>query len=681
MVFRRKFSRATVHFGLFLGIVAGLGLIGSVPDAQGAIDSPSIPRVTRAAEGQGAFRVDRIAARGRRGAEVPSTTASLSGAGVRSRLLAFAETRGRNTAPSDSPPLEPSSTGTFSDYPPSFYLIRKEGFWAELGALAALAVWAGVLLWNIRQRKRAEESLRQSEERLRLALEGSRDALWDWDVPTGRLVVDERWCSQLGYAKSELDEHIDQWKSLVHGADLPSVTSLLTECLDDRRAHFSGEFRMWTKCGQWKWILSRGKVVARDREGRPMRLAGTHRDISRDKENERALKDALNETEQAKEKIDCILKSIADGLIVSGLDKKVVLMNPRAESLLGVPFAQSLGRSVDALFDDEPFGTHLQAFLEGKTERGSVDLEMFDQEKRAVRVIQARTCPVCNKEGEGKGMITILQDVTQAREMERIKSEFVATAAHELRTPLTAIMGYADLLLGEEPFGAEERREFTSVIYEKSQELENIVDDLLDLSRIESGRLISLGRTAWDLKNLALPILTQFRKVSPRHRFEFLFPEEEIRVWADKGKVGQVLENLLSNAVKYSPGGGRVCLSAELSEGECRCRVEDEGIGMTPEQTGMVFDKFYRANFADAAVRGLGLGMTIVKSIVEAHGGRVWVESEWGRGTKVTFSLPLRPGPVEGKEERREEGAAWAFPRGEEGEVRVGQHKGLNVSS
>jgi signal transduction histidine kinase len=312
--------------------------------------------------------------------------------------------------------------------------------------------------------------------------------------------------------------------------------------------------------------------------------------------------------------------------------------------MLGIAAAQTRGTLAADVIADSALRHHLAAAHHKKDEELATDLELYDHQRREVRAIQARSSLTRDLRGEVSGFLTILLDTTQVREMDRLKSEFIATAAHELRTPLTVIIGYAELLgQQEEEFSAEQQKEFTKAILDRAEALSEIVDDLLDLSRIEAGRLISLNRRPCPLAPLITQLVDHYQQTSPRHRFEKQVSLPGPVATADPAKISQVLENLLSNAVKYSPSGGRISITLDTPEDQCLISVADEGIGMTTEQTQRIFDKFYRADVSDSAVGGLGLGMAITKAIVEGHDGRIWVESTPGQGTKVSFTLPRRP--------------------------------------
>jgi signal transduction histidine kinase len=259
------------------------------------------------------------------------------------------------------------------------------------------------------------------------------------------------------------------------------------------------------------------------------------------------------------------------------------------------------------------------------------------------RTIQARTGPIRSNERRLRGAIALLRDVSEEREIDRIKNEFISTAAHELRTPLSSVLGYAELLLNQGTFGSfsfEEEREFLEEIYKKAESLTELVNDLLDLSRIESGQLVRLNFSPTLPGPLIEEVVEDFRRRNPERRFELTLPATLPEIPADASKIGQVMENLLGNAIKFSPPGCRIRVDGELHPDRFVVVVTDEGYGMSPEVLSRIFDKFYRGT-TDHSVAGLGLGMPLVKNIVEAHGGEVQVESTRGIGTRVTFTLPL----------------------------------------
>lgn len=377
--------------------------------------------------------------------------------------------------------------------------------------------------------------------------------------------------------------------------------------------------------------------------GRPIRSQGAeishvvivYSDVTQRKRNEEALRSALDETRNAHAQTEGILHSVADGLLVTDLQQRIVLMNPIAERLLGLHAADLPLTLAQAIPD-----SGLQQALENVFTGGSTDRIDFLL-PGSKTICEGNVSQLRRADGVIAGNIVVIRDVTLARTVERMKSEFVSTAAHEFRTPLAAILGFTELLLEPEERSEEERTEFLQLVHEKAEALARMVNNLLDISRIESGEELPLDRGPNLLGDLLGQVLPLFQKRSGPHRFEVALPPHEVVLDVDPDTVEQLFENIIGNAVKYSPAGGLIRIAAEVVAGECRLSVSDQGIGMTAVETARVFDKFFRADGSNTAIRGTGLGMTIVRHIVEAHGGRIWIESVKGQGTTVCFTLPL----------------------------------------
>lgn len=359
---------------------------------------------------------------------------------------------------------------------------------------------------------------------------------------------------------------------------------------------------------------------------------------------EDALQSALQETEESRDNIDAILRSVADGLIVTDLENRVVLINQSAEQLLGITFKDACCHPVETALQGKPFADRMSHLLNSQNEGADLEILFPDQERGQSLTILARTSRVYRRDGSISGTVAILRDVTRERDLDQIKSEFIATAAHELRTPLTTILGYAELLFNDVTltgFSAEQRDEYLGYIIDKSEALEKIIDELLDLGRIETGRTIVLDRQTCEMIAMLQQVILHYSQENQHHQFVDSCPVECLDIEIDQAKIQRVFDNLISNAVKYSPRGGTIRIEGRLVHPWLEISIADEGIGMTPEQAALVFDKFYRVNTSDTAVRGLGLGLTISKGIIEAHGGKIWIESEIGQGTRAVFHLPL----------------------------------------
>jgi PAS domain S-box-containing protein len=362
---------------------------------------------------------------------------------------------------------------------------------------------------------------------------------------------------------------------------------------------------------------------------------------------EAALKESRGLEESARSKIDHIIRSVPDGLIVCNETGRLVLINQSAEQLLNLSSAAVNSQHISQIAIDDrlkkqildartsAFAEPTKAYIEGKPHDGSP------------LVIQTQTSRMKNDLGEATGTVTLLRDVTRERQLDRLKTEFISTAAHEFNTPLAVIIGYLELLLDPEAPSALSpalQRESLELIHGKCLVLSRIVDDLLDLGRIEVSQQMPLQKTACALAPLILSTVEQMRSQYLLHRFEVsLAPELPKNIMIDGLRFTQVLENLLTNAAKYSPNGGTIRIEGKMLSESFHCSITDEGIGLTTEDINKVFEKFYRVDASNIAIKGLGLGLSIVKQIVETHGGTVFLRSELGRGTSVLVTLPLSP--------------------------------------
>jgi two-component system phosphate regulon sensor histidine kinase PhoR len=336
-----------------------------------------------------------------------------------------------------------------------------------------------------------------------------------------------------------------------------------------------------------------------------------------------------------------ILESMVEGVVVVDAHERLFLINGRAREMLGIIGPGWEGRPLLEVVRHadihEALGTCQRARPAGVVRR---EVRLGTP---AERVIALHATPVTLTEA-GPGTVMVLNDITELRRLEQVRSEFVANVSHELRTPLTAIRGYLETLLGgalEEP---EHARRFLDIALRHTERLGRLLDDLTDLSNIELGR-VRLRIEPLDVQRVVDSVLAIMapRAESGEVALESHLPADAPRVAGDHDRLVQILLNLVDNAVKYTPRGGRVSVGARyVASDTVELSVVDTGIGIPPGDIPRITERFYRVDRARSReLGGTGLGLAIVKHLVMAHGGRLAVESQPGRGTTVRFTLPV----------------------------------------
>ena len=359
-----------------------------------------------------------------------------------------------------------------------------------------------------------------------------------------------------------------------------------------------------------------------------------------------ALAGAMEDIKVDREKLNGILSSVPDGVVLTDNALNVLHMNATAERILDTPLEKILGQSISQINCEVDFRKKVAQKLNITHGPRSFDLELSREDSSYSKIYQVRVSQMVSDEEESQGVILLLRDVTREREVERMKSAFLGMATHELNTPLTTIIGYSELLTSPETadnFSAEQKKDCLLLIHDKALSLGGLVDDLLDVSRVESGRPLTLDYQDFDFDSMIREVVDSYDGEEALHDFVVTLVGETSQIIADRLRLKQVVDHLISNAVKYAPEGGRVSVALTLSENKYELNVEDEGIGMDEGQLVHVFDRFYRADSSDTAVQGVGLGMSIVRNIVLAHRGDIQIESQLGRGTRVMVSLPKSP--------------------------------------
>lgn len=349
------------------------------------------------------------------------------------------------------------------------------------------------------------------------------------------------------------------------------------------------------------------------------------------------LRETIGQITEERNKLQAILTSMTDGVIAIDREGHILLINPTVEKMFNVRLEEIMGKSVIEVIRNYD----LEKLLVGALSRQDPFTKEIQILSPMIKTFRVHLAPLKNASGT-VGVVAVLRDITEIRELERMRTEFVANVSHELRTPLTSIKGFVETLLD----GAIEdkllARHFLDIINEESNRLSRLINDLLSLSRLED-KNASVNKIPVKLDGVIGNIISILH---PQMKEKNLELETEIGelpvIGADRDMMGQLLINLLDNAIKYTPEGGLIRLEARAVPQGVKVTVSDTGIGIPEESLPRLFERFYRVDKARSReMGGTGLGLAIVKHILEVHGGTIEVKSRLGKGTAFTFYLPV----------------------------------------
>ncbi len=363
---------------------------------------------------------------------------------------------------------------------------------------------------------------------------------------------------------------------------------------------------------------------------------------------EALVKERTEQLEEEKELLAVTLCSMSDGVIAVDVQKRIILFNKVAENLTKWKYHEVQGKIVDEIFHpiDEktknPGESPIDKVLSSReTETGSDRDALIARDGRECP-ISATAAPIRKNDGTMLGIVTVLRDVSREREIDRMKTDFISSVTHELRTPLTAIKAYITTILRDHDMTEQTKQEFLTIIDEESDLLKNLIEALLEVSRIESGT-VKFSREPMDITAVIEQVLSAVRQLADTKGIQLKVDiADNLGVLqGDEGKIQSMVMNLVGNAIKFTPENGRVTISARRAGCELVINVSDTGLGIPKESLSKIFDRFYRVHRPGKQIKGTGLGLAIVKEIVNMHGGRIEVESELDKGSTFTVFLPL----------------------------------------
>jgi len=527
---------------------------------------------------------------------------------------------------------------------------------------------------DITERKRMEKKLRESEERYRDLFENANDIIQSVAPDSHFISVNKTWRKMLGYNKEEV-ANLTLW-DIIHPDFIPHCREVFQKVMSGKAIN-NVETVFVAKDG--KPITVEGNINCRFKGGEVVATRGIFRDITERKRVEEALRESEG-------KYRALVENATDFIYMIDKDNRVLSLNESAANLFGKAPGELIGKTLFDLFPEE-IAAHFSKNLKWVSETGrtkTTETKMIAAGREMW--ISASLSPVKDHKDKVISVMGVTRDITERKRMDdelqqkneqldaqneelqsqaeelmaqqqellektreveeanQLKSEFLANMSHELRTPLNVIIGFSELLADEVPGKInKEQRQCLSDILGSSQHLLNLISDVLDLSKIESDKMklsltnIALTEVVESLARTMMPIL------APRKQSLDIEIEEGLPlVHADKAKVSEVFLNLLGNSAKFTPDGGKLKIEAVREGDWCRVSMIDDGIGIKTEDQEKIFEPFYQLDNPQTQKKeGTGLGLRIAKQIIEKHGGQIWVESEYGKGSRFTFTLPL----------------------------------------
>lgn len=481
---------------------------------------------------------------------------------------------------------------------------------------------------ELAQRTQVEAALKQSEEQLRAIFIHTAAGISFTDAQGRILQVNPAFCRMIGYTEEELYQ--TDFQRITHPDDLTENLRLIQELADGKVPSFVQRKRYLKKDGGVVWVRNTISLV-RDEYGNILHLIALIEDITESKQ-----------AEEERSRLAAIVEASEDAIIGKTPDGVITSWNQAAERMFGYTAEEAIGKRItlilppelhqqeEEIIDQVRRGIHIQPY------------ETVGLRKDGTRIdVSLSVSPVKDGAGDIVGAAKIARDITERKELEQRKDEFISMASHELKTPVTSIKGFTQLLQRRfrQRDDAESLR-FLARMDTQLDKLTKLINDLLDVSKMQTGQL-EYREEPFELDELVAEIMENIQGTTPNYRL-VLEKSVPARILGDRDRIGQVLINLLNNAIKYSPGADQVIVRVETDGTDAVVSVQDFGMGIAHAHQKKIFERFYQVGAPEAKTySGLGIGLYISSEIVRRHGGRIWVKSRKGEGSTFSFSLPL----------------------------------------
>jgi PAS domain S-box-containing protein len=517
-----------------------------------------------------------------------------------------------------------------------------------------VALWIGSCT-DIDDLKQMEKARIELGERLTLALDAANLGIWDWDIQTNQVIWSEHHSRLFGLPPGAFDNSFASFMDCIHPEDRLLMLEAIESAKQDK-SPYAADFRVIWPDGSLHYISAKGKYYY-NAEGEPIRMIGVVMDTSNRKKVEETLRKFSKELEirvqnrtqqlqESEERFRSAFDNAVAGIALVSLDGRWLKVNPALCQLLG--YSEEELRKLDSQSlthkdDLEQLHHTIRQFLSGEISSSQIETRFLHRQGHSIWVISGMSL-VQDEQGQPLYFVKQIQDISERRAMEQMKSEFISVVSHELRTPLASICGSLGLLasgvLDDEPHTT---KQMLNIAIHEAERLVRLVNDILDLERFEASKVV-LDKQWCDAATLMQQVAEVIKPLAEESKITVsLLPQSHsVPVWAAPDRLVQVLINLLSNAIKFSPRESTVTLTAQNQIDRVLFQVKDQGRGIPADKVETIFGQFQQVDASDARDKGgTGLGLTICRNIVQKHGGRIWVESALGKGSAFYFTLPI----------------------------------------
>ena len=521
--------------------------------------------------------------------------------------------------------------------------------------------------------KHAEEIIVENNSRLELAMQAANMAWWQMDVDSGNVIFDKRKTDMLGFLP-EMFHHYKDFMALVHPEDTEDAMNAMRGHLEGRLLKYETEYRIKINSGEYKWFYDIGSITKKDSNGKPLTVAGLVLDISARKNSESALWDSENKSRS-------IMENSADAIFICDASGRYIYTNKAVTTLLGYSFEEMQTKTIADITPKDKKEEYYEIFKEIlKKGKNFKEIELIKQDGKLVPtdlnavllpdgLIYASCRDITerkkfeklliqkNKEikGQNKQYLKLNKNLIElnaelklskesAEESDHLKTAFLQNMSHEIRTPMNGILGFAELL-NNPGISGEKQSEFINAIEQSGQRMLNIIDDIVNISKIETGQIV-LDIKGTYINQLLKDLLIFFNPQAEIKGINLAcnceLPDELSRIETDETKLSQVLSNLIKNAIKFTEAGN-IDFGYHFNKKELEFYVHDSGLGIAPENQAIVFERFRQIDIAQTHnYDGAGLGLAISKAYVEKLGGKIWVDSELSKGSTFFFTIPYK---------------------------------------